>query len=157
MSVNFTEIYHMKFFSMFIVSALLVSGWGNDLEDAKKTAEKDHKLILVSFSGSDWCIPCIRMHKEIFESNTFKDYAETDLVLVNADFPRLSKNSLSKDEQKKNEKLADKYNPEGIFPLTLLLNADGKVLKTWAGFQRLSPEEFTAQVKEIANAGSLKN
>jgi thioredoxin-related protein len=131
---------------------LFLTGWQTDFENAKKEAKSEHKLILLNFSGSDWCGPCIRLHDEIFESTTFKDFAENNLVLLNADFPRLKKNELSKEQQKKNDKLADKYNPQGIFPYTLLLDAEGKVIRTWDGFPNTSGEEFTAQLKDLANA-----
>ena len=147
----------MKIFSTLLFSVLLLSGWDNDFEDAKKQADKEHKYILLNFSGSDWCIPCIKMHKEIFESPSFTSFAKDNLVLVNADFPRLNKNKPSKDQVKKNEKLADKYDKEGTFPLTLLINADGKVVKSWEGFPRLTAEEFTAQLKETMDAGKGKN
>ena len=119
----------MRFFSFLLPGILLLSlmGWETDFENAKKKAETEHKLILLNFSGSDWCGPCIRLHNEIFGNASFKNFAENNLVLINADFPRLKKNKLSKDQQKKNDKLADKYNPEGIFPYTVLLDAEGKV------------------------------
>lgn len=147
----------MKIFSTLLLSVLLLSGWDSDLEDAKKKADKEHKYILLNFSGSDWCIPCIKLHKEIFESPTFTSFANDNLVLVNADFPRLNKNKASKEQVKKNEKLADKYDKEGIFPLTLLLDANGKVVKTWEGFPRLNAEAFTTQIKEIMDAGKGSN
>lgn len=134
----------------FIFSA---AGWQTDFEKAKQSAQTEHKMILLNFSGSDWCGPCIRMHKEIFESNGFTQYAGDHLILLNADFPRLKKNELPKDQQKKNDELADKYNKDGIFPLTLLLSPDGKVLKKWEGFPRLSADEFTSQVKSMVDAG----
>jgi len=62
-------------------------GWINNLEDAKKLAKKEQKLILLNFSGSDWCIPCMRLKKEVFDSEAFTKYAANHLVLVNADFP----------------------------------------------------------------------
>ena len=83
--------------------------WHNNFEDAKQLARKEHKHILLNFSGSDWCGPCIRLHKEIFESEPFQKFAETNLVLVNADFPRLKKNQLSSSQQKINDAIADKY------------------------------------------------
>ncbi|MCW3120239.1 MAG: thioredoxin family protein [Chitinophagaceae bacterium] len=136
------------------LSGLLFSPttWETDFQKAIQSAQSEHKLILLNFSGSDWCGPCIRMHKEIFESNIFTQYANDHLVLVNADFPRLRKNKLSNEQEKKNEQLADNYNKEGIFPITLLLNADGKVLKKWEGFPKDTPEEFTNQVKEWVDA-----
>jgi thiol-disulfide isomerase/thioredoxin len=144
----------MRSFSILLTGLLLVSllGWETDFENAKKKAVTEHKLILLNFSGSDWCGPCIRLHDEIFESVSFKNFADSSLVLVNADFPRLKKNQLSKDQQKKNDKLADKYNPWGSFPFTVLLTAEGKVIKTWDGFPTETAEQFTGQLKGFMNA-----
>ena len=50
-------------------------GWGNDFAEAQKTAKAENKLILLNFSGSDWCGPCIQLKKEVFESETFKTFA----------------------------------------------------------------------------------
>lgn len=73
--------------------------------------------------------------------------ADSDLVLVNADFPRNKRDQLSKEQQALNNAMADKYNPQGKFPYTLLLNADGKVLKTWEGFPNEKPADFAADVR----------
>jgi len=121
--------------------------WLGDINTATAEATKSKELIIVNFSGSDWCGPCIRLRKEILESDIFTDYAAEHLLLVRADFPRQKKNQLDKEQVKRNEALADKYNPEGKFPFTLLIDGDGKVLKTWDGFPNESPEQFTAQVK----------
>ena len=128
--------------------------WETDFEKAKEEAKSEHKYILLNFSGSDWCGPCIRMHKEIFESADFDEYSNEHLVLLNADFPRLKKHSLSSDQQKKNDQLADTYNKEGRFPLTLLLTADGKILKTWDGLPAVSAAGFTSQVKATIDANN---
>ena len=144
----------MKFVTLLLLTSLFTtSGWLNNLDDAKKTAAQKQELIVLNFSGSDWCGPCIRLKKEIFESEVFKAFADDQLVLVNADFPRSKKNQLSKEQVKLNEALADKYNPKGIFPLTLVLNADGKVLKTYDGFPGISAEDFTNEIKELKNTG----
>src|SRR5580698_3670282 len=108
--------------------------WMGDFNAAKTEAAKTHKLILINFSGSDWCGPCIRLRKEILESATFENYATDHLVLVRADFPRQKKNQPAKDQIKRNEALADKYNADGKFPYTLLVNENGKILKAWDGF-----------------------
>ncbi|MBL7733325.1 MAG: thioredoxin family protein [Chitinophagaceae bacterium] len=144
----------MRIFSTFLLGILLLAatGWETDLDTAKEKAKKQDKYILLNFSGSDWCIPCIRMHKNIFESPDFTAYADSNLILVNADFPRLKKNGLSKDQQKKNDKLAEKYNPEGNFPLTLLMDKEGKVIKSWVGYPSLTAAAFTAQVKSAIDA-----
>jgi thioredoxin-related protein len=123
------------------------TNWLGDFAVAKKEASQQHKLILINFSGSDWCGPCIRLRKEILESQTFENYADDHLVLVRADFPRQKKNQLSKEQVKLNEALADKYNAEGKFPFTLLVDENGKILKTWDGFPGVSPDEFVSQIK----------
>ncbi len=122
--------------ALFASFALSTSPWLTDFEEAKKTAQQKHQFILLNFSGSDWCGPCIRLHKEIFDSEAFNSLANEQLVLVNADFPRMKKNQLPKALQEQNDKLADTYNAAGNFPCTLLLNAAGKVIKEWDGFPK---------------------
>jgi thioredoxin-related protein len=123
--------------------------WANNLEQTKKQAQKENKLILLNFSGSDWCGPCIRMHKEILENEGFQQYANGHLIYVNADFPRLKKHQLTQELQKENDELAEKYNPTGNFPYTLLLDSNGKVIKIWNGFYENGAESFTAEVKNL--------
>jgi thioredoxin-related protein len=121
--------------------------WLGDFNQATAEAAKSHKLILINFSGSDWCGPCIRERKEILEKEAFENYAADHLVLVRADFPRQKKNQLTNEQTKRNEALADKYNPDGKFPYTLLVDEHGKVLKAWDGFPGESADQF---VNEIA-------
>jgi thioredoxin-related protein len=125
----------------------LQNEWHNNLEEAKNIAQKEHKFILLNFSGSDWCGPCIRMRKEFFESVVFKEMADTELILVNADFPRNKKNQPSAAQQKINDEMADQYNSQGKFPFTLLLDPNGKVLQTWEGFPEESVESFTVEIR----------
>lgn len=128
--------------------------WQNNFNEAKVLAQKQHKFILLNFSGSDWCGPCIRLHKEILETPVFEKFADSSLIMVNADFPRMKKNQLSPEQQKQNDAIADLYNTKGIFPLTLLIDANGKVWKEWDGFPNVSPEAFVNQVK---NAIAMTN
>lgn len=139
--------------SLMLVSVLhLPVDWNTDFEKAKMEAIQSHRLIVLNFSGSDWCGPCIRMKKEIFESGAFEKYAAQNLVLVRADFPRLKKNQLSKEQTKVNEALADTYNPEGKFPLTILVDEAGKVLKQWEGCPDESPEKFVNEINAFVHA-----
>jgi len=135
-----------------LVSFILLHASGNwlgNFQEAQTTATQSHKLILINFSGSDWCGPCIRLRKEILETPSFDAYADGHLVLVRADFPRQKKNQLSKEQVKLNEALADKYNPEGKFPYTLLVDAEGKVLKTWDGYPNETTDQFIAELKRF--------
>jgi len=137
----------MKLLFVFLISLSSTSiVWLGDFNVAKNEAAKSHKLIIINFSGSDWCGPCIRLRKEILESATFENYAGDHLVLVRADFPRQKKNQLSKEQTKLNEALADKYNADGKFPFTLLVDENGKILKEWDGFPNESPEKFVEEI-----------
>lgn len=129
--------------------SLLLTKWEPNFEQAKKTAKEKNELILLNFSGSDWCGPCIRMHQEIFSDADFLKMAEQNLVMVNADFPRNKKNQLPAAIKKQNEALADQYNPSGKFPFTVLITADGKIVKTWDGLPNENAAQFTASVKQI--------
>ncbi|MDQ2719568.1 MAG: thioredoxin family protein [Bacteroidota bacterium] len=134
-------------FCLLLPLAIFSAPWHYNLDEAKQIAQKEHKFILLNFSGSDWCGPCIQMHKEIFDDESFENFAKSNLVLVNADFPRRKKNQLSPQQQKLNDAMADKYNSQGKFPYTVLLDGNGKVLKEWDGYPNIKPEEFEMQVK----------
>ncbi len=128
---------------LFFISIFLSSfaqDWGTSFSTAISTAKKEHKFILLSFSGSDWCGPCIKLHKEVFTTTDFIKLAGEKMVLLNADFPRYKKNQLSKEQQKSNDDLAEKYNYKGAFPLTVLLDENGKMLKNWEGFPASIPD-----------------
>lgn len=136
-----------------IAGAALVcmsADWRTDFSKALDDARKKDKLVLLQFSGSDWCVPCIRMEKGLFASDTFQAFAAGHLEMVHADFPRLSKNKLSKTVQAQNETLAERYDKEGHFPYTVLLDADGKVLKTWDGYVGTQPPDFIRQIAAFA-------
>jgi thioredoxin-related protein len=133
-----------------VTSSFLSLHWIGDINEAKTQAVKEKKLIMINFSGSDWCGPCIRLRKEILESATFENYAAEHLILVRADFPRQKKNRLDAIQIKKNEALADQYNPQGKFPFTLLLDENGKILRTWDGFPNESTDKFILNIEEYA-------
>jgi thioredoxin-related protein len=142
----------MKTLAIVVIALLMIAmtvNWHTNFIKAKEEARKDHKYVLLNFSGSDWCIPCNRTKKEIFDSKSFNAFADTNLVLVNADFPRLKKNMLSMTQTKENEALAERYNKQGAFPLTILLDADGKILREWIGYPGIGPGTFIEQIKSV--------
>ena len=102
--------------------------WQHSLADAMQEAGTSHKPILMVFSGSDWCKPCIMLRKEVWETEAFVKYAQDNLVLLELDFPRFKKNQLPSEQRKYNEQLASRYNQEGVFPLVVLTDEEGQVL-----------------------------
>ncbi len=57
-------------------------GWLTDIEEAVTVAKEKDKLIMVEFTGSDWCPPCIIMKKEVFSKDEFVKKASEDFILV---------------------------------------------------------------------------
>lgn len=141
----------MKLLTLLFVFFLPIQ-WEPSFENAKKIAKEKHELILLNFSGSDWCGPCILLRRDYLENEAFTQMADDHLILVNADFPRKKKNLGNTEIIKRNEALAEQYNKEGAFPLTLLLDADGKILKSWRGKPDTSVEKWTAEIKSICAA-----
>ncbi len=142
---------------LFIVVALILcafTSWHNNLDEAKQLASQEHKYILLNFSGSDWCGPCIRMHKEIFDDASFQQFADSSLIMANADFPRNKKNQLPKEQQALNDKMADAYNRQGSFPYTVLLDPNGKVIKAWDGYPKEDVPSFIEDIKQAMNASN---
>jgi len=134
----------------------IAASWGTDFQKAKLEASANYKLILLKFSGSDWCIPCIQMEKEIFATDTFSHFAQNELVMVNADFPRKA-GKIDKATAKQNDMLAEQYDKVGHFPYTVLLNSDGKVLQVWDGYTVKQPEAFIAQIKANASIARMQH
>ncbi len=128
----------MKFLLISLIAGLLLSApvWQLNFDQAKAEARQNHKFILLNFSGSDWCGPCIRLKKEVFESSDFQQVAATTLVLVRADFPRLARNQLDARQIAHNEALAETYNRQGKFPFTVLLDDTGRVVQEWDGYPK---------------------
>ncbi|MEW7291239.1 thioredoxin family protein [Aquimarina sp. 2304DJ70-9] len=129
-------------FLLFVgVSSLSAQEWLTDFEEAKKLASEKNKTIVLVFAGSDWCAPCIKLEKQILESQEFQKYAKDNYVLIKADFPRKKKNQLPEALQTQNKKLAETYNKSGGFPLVVLLDNTGKKLGE-TGYKKVTPNSY---------------
>ena len=104
-------------------SARAEANWLTDFPKAQGEAKAGHKLLLLEFTGSDWCIWCLKLHREVFSKPEFEDYARQNLVLLTVDFPRAK--PLSGEVRKQNYELAQRYGVEG-FPTIVVLNGDGR-------------------------------
>ena len=51
----------------FVTTIARGSEWQTDYEQALATAKAAKKCVLLDFTGSDWCGPCIQMKKVVFE------------------------------------------------------------------------------------------
>ena len=98
--------------------------WQSTFEEAQALAAKENKNIVLVFSGSDWCAPCIKLEKTVWMSDAFQKEATKSWVTYKADFPKKKANQLAPELTEQNKKLAEKYNSGGSFPLVVLLSAD---------------------------------
>ena len=128
--------------------------WEPSFDNALNRAKTENKLVLLNFSGSDWCGPCIRMRKEILDDSSFLAIANEELIMVNADFPRTKKNKQDAAQIKRNEALAEKYNPDGKFPYTLILDSKGKVISSFDGYPKGGLQSFSSTIKTLYNERS---
>lgn len=135
---------------LFSATLSFSQNWTTSLEAAKKEATSSNKNILLVFSGSDWCAPCIKLDRTIFQSDVFKTEAEKKWVLLKADFPKKKANLLSAEQTESNKKLAEKYNKEGNFPLVVLLDVTGKVIGI-TGYKNVSPTEYIQLLNAMVN------
>ena len=117
-------------------------------------AQKDSLPLILVFSGSDWCKPCIRLHEEVLVTDSFSVWAKKNAVLVSVDFPRQKKNALPGEIVKQNEMLAERYNSAGFFPLFLVLTPDEKVIGN-VEFHNQSTGEFILLITKLLQSASL--
>ncbi len=140
----------MRKFLIFIllnINVLAFSQETKTLQNSINQAKQEHKKVLFFFSGSDWCSPCVKFKKTFIENEDFKAFAQNNLIVFNADFPRQKKNALSKEQTEENEKLAEKYNQNGLFPLIILLDENGKIIKQWEKLPTETVPEFIEKLK----------
>lgn len=119
-----------------------LEGWSTDLDAAFKEAKEKDKPVLVEFTGSDWCPPCIAMRKNVFSKKEFVDKASEDFILVELDFPKNDQ-----DLKKKNQPYAEKYKIEG-FPTVILFDAEGKEFTRFFASQYPTTEKFLAHLEK---------
>ena len=130
------------FFSVLLVSSFTFGqSWKANFEEAKAMAVQEDKNILLVFSGSDWCAPCIKLDKVVWQSEDFKKEADKNWIIYKADFPKKRTNQLTPELTEANKKLAEKYNRNGSFPLVVLLDKSGKVIGM-TGFKNVSAIEY---------------
>lgn len=122
------------------------STWLTDLPKAEAQAKAENKIILMDFTGSDWCGWCIKFKKEVLDTKEFQEYAAKNVVLVELDYP--NKKEQSADLKKANADLKKKYKVNG-FPTLVVLDKDGKEIGRQVGYSKGGPEAFIAKLESF--------
>ncbi len=127
-------------------SALAGAEWQTDYARALEKAKAENKRVLLDFTGSDWCGPCIELRKRVLSRPDFAAYAEKNLILVEIDYPKRKEQSARLKTQ--NEKLSTQYGiDEKGFPTIVLLDSNGKVAREFTGYDGSTAADLIAWIE----------
>jgi thioredoxin-related protein len=119
------------------------SAWLTSVPQALDQAKRENKMVLLDFTGSDWCGWCKKLVAETFSKPDFLEYASRNLVLVEIDFPK--RTTQSAELSQANSALKAKYEVKG-FPTLVVLNAEGGVLWKKVGYLAGGPPAMIAKL-----------
>jgi thioredoxin-related protein len=133
----------LLFTSMIFVHA----DWTTDYKAALVQAKAQKKLVLLDFTGSDWCGYCKLLDKEVFTQQSFKDFANKNYIQVTVDFPQ--QKQLPDEVKQQNDALGNQFKIDG-YPTLIVLDADGKELGRQVGYDPGSgPDAVIAKLKSF--------
>jgi thioredoxin-related protein len=121
--------------------------WSLDFPQALARAKAGNKMVLIDFTGSDWCPWCIKFDEDVLSKSKFAAYADKNLVLVLADFPNHTKQSSALKQA--NQELQKKFQAEG-YPTFVVLNSSGKEIGRQVGYLRGGPDAFIAELERFS-------
>jgi protein disulfide-isomerase len=139
------------FFSlvMMVATAGLIRNldWTTDYNAALAKARAENKLVLLDFTGSDWCEFCKLLEKQVLSQPEFEHYAYRNYILVRVDFPRGIRFRAWLKNQ--NDALAKKFRVGG-YPTLVVLDPSGKELGRNVGYMPDSgPDTVVSKLKSF--------
>jgi protein disulfide-isomerase len=120
--------------------------WLASLPQAMDQAKSENKMLLLDFTGSDWCGWCKKLDAETFSQGAFVDYAAKNLVLVQVDFP--AHKPQAEELKEANKALATKFNVHG-YPTLIVLQSNGDLLWKQVGYMTGGPAAMIAKLDEL--------
>jgi thiol:disulfide interchange protein len=124
------------------MSFATAGGWTTNLDSALSSAKKNKKFVLAQFTGSDWCPPCMMIHKEVFSKSSFTGPASKKFILVKIDMPKANKSLTLK-----NRKVMRDYKVTGV-PTVLLFGDDGREFSRFGAAQYPTVDGFLDKLRE---------
>lgn len=151
--------------TLLFVSALFTAGaavaqeaagaqWLQNFNDAKQKAKADGKDLLVDFTGSDWCIWCKRLDKEVFAESAFQTEIAKGYILVKLDYPQ-DESLVTAEVKAQNEQLQKDYGIEG-YPTIFLMDADGRPYAQ-TGYQAGGPAKYLEHLAKLQPAKAARD
>jgi thioredoxin-related protein len=143
----------MKAFLISMVLIIAAAGflqaadWTTNYKEALKKAQAEDKLVLLDFTGSDWCEFCQLLEKQVLSQPEFEHYADRNYILVRVDFPRAKQ--LPEELKNQNDALAKKFGVGG-YPTLVVLDPSGKELGRNVGYMPdSSPDAVVSKLKSF--------
>ena len=119
--------------------------WLTNFDTAQARARSEKKLLLIEFTGSDWCPPCVMLERQVFSQPEFKEYAAQHLVLLEVDFPRMKELSDGTESRERktggtiwNRRIPDHHHP----------GLEGRKIGE-LGYMPGGPKPFIAALEEL--------
>lgn len=122
--------------------------WENDWTAARQRAAREGKDLLMEFTGSDWCPPCISIRKNVFEREEFAHAAGNVFVLVEIDFPERVKQT--EEVGRQNEQLEQRY-AVATYPTIVFADREGRPYYAFSGDRSLE-----GMLAEIERANRIR-
>lgn len=119
--------------------------FSESFDDAVAESQATGRPLMVLFTGSDWCPPCMALEREVLSTSEFKTWANENVVLMLVDQPRHKKLDSATREQ--NERLSNKYGISGV-PTVLFLNGEQEVVGT-LGYRPGGPKSWIDAADDI--------
>lgn len=121
--------------------------WHDAYASAQKRAADDGKDLLIVFTGSDWCAPCIELEQRVFSQESFTIVAERAFVLTRLDYPRSAAAKERVPDAAANQALAERHRVTQ-FPTVILTHADGEAYAR-TGSVPGGPSEYLAHLDDL--------
>jgi len=119
--------------------------WLPDLDEGRRLAAARGKDLLINFTGTAWCAPCVELEYDIFEQPEFEPVSE-HFVLVRLDFPA-SEEDLPPELREKYVAWKERYGIRA-FPTVILADATGRPYAL-TGNVGLGPDDYVRHLSEL--------
>lgn len=151
----FKKLVLMLSAAVTMVAAAAEIEWMTDLKEAGKKAAQENKLLLVEFTGSDWCRYCVLQKKEVLDQPSFAEWANKHCVAVEIDVPHDASRVGGEAKKEANNKLCEDY-AISSFPSLMLMTPERVLIGGYNGAQKTPQAAITALEKHFPMAQELK-
>ncbi len=116
------------------------AGWLTDFEAAKTLAVKEKKPVLVLFSGTDWCPPCMRLRRNLLDTPEFQKLIREKCVALYIHVPRGGDEAF--------DKMMRHFTFISLTGVPTIIITDSEITREVAGVESRTLDGFTAGIEK---------